>query len=103
MFTIACWACDVFGLKAEHPFPTGSSKSHNVKNWMVGCTDRQCGALHSEQWISHELTYRSVLNVHAKIPHLFNRKEDRNLTFVQDVNACCYPTSLCSIIAEMNH
>ena len=40
MFTITCCICNFFGLKAVHRFPTGSCKSHNVKNWMIGCTDR---------------------------------------------------------------
>ena len=35
MFTITWF----FGLKAIHRFPTGSCKIHNVKNWMIGCTD----------------------------------------------------------------
>ena len=57
MFTMTCWASDVFGLKAVHRFPTGCCKSHNVKNWMVGCTDRKDGALHSKEWTSQKLTY----------------------------------------------
>ena len=30
------------------------------------------GALHSEKWTSQKLTYRSVFNIHAKVPHLLN-------------------------------
>ena len=103
MFTVTCWACDVFGLKAAHRFPTWSCKSHNVKDWMAGCADRQGGALHSEKWTSQKLLYRSVFNVHAKVPHLLNWKEYGNLTFVQNVNACCNPTSVCTIIAKVNN
>ena len=40
MFTVTCRTCNFFWLKAVHRFPTWSRKSHNVKNWMIGCTDR---------------------------------------------------------------
>ena len=44
-----------------------------------------------------------MFNVHSQVPHLFNRKEDRNLTLVEDVNAGSSPTSVCMIVAEMNN
>ena len=44
-----------------------------------------------------------MLNVHAKVPHLFNWKEDWNLAFVKNVNAGSSPTSVCMIVAEMNN
>ena len=42
-------------------------------------------------------------NVHTKVPHLLNWKENRNLTFVKNVNAGSNPTSVCMIVAKMNN
>ena len=46
-----------------HRSPSGSCKSHNVKNWMIGCADRGCGALHFKKRTREKLTYWPVLNV----------------------------------------
>ena len=60
MFSCTCWTCCFFTGKAVHRFPTWCCKSHNVKYRMVGCADRQGGALHSEQRPCEELSNRCV-------------------------------------------
>ncbi len=105
MLTVTCWSCNVMssdwklciGLQVEVARAIMSRTG-----WLDVLTVGAVRCISKNGHVRNSPTGLCSM-FYTKVPHLYNWKEYRNLTFVKNVNAGSNPTSVCMIVVKMNN